>query len=247
MKELNKDIILANLPENRVNLEIYNEIHSTNELSREKDVKNDFNLIIAQKQTLGRGRQGKNWYSPNNGNIYMSISTEIPLNYAPESLITGIICADVLSNHLKKEHISLKWPNDIVLDNKKVGGILVEKEHLKDKTKTVIGVGINFRIDSKETWWGDLSKFNIDHLRDIIIAEITSGIINAYDNENKRWISQWQKYCIHMNKKVKIIHNDNFSEDGIFENIDEHGCAVLKTESGTKIFNSGEISIKGVY
>ena len=76
MKELNKHIILTNLPKNRVNLEIYDEIDSTNELSKKKNIENEFNLIIAEKQTAGKGRHGKEWDSPDNGNIYMSLSSK---------------------------------------------------------------------------------------------------------------------------------------------------------------------------
>ncbi len=247
MKELNKHIILANLPKNRVNLEIYDEIDSTNELSKKKNIENEFNLIIAEKQTAGKGRHGKEWDSPDNGNIYMSLSSKKKLNYGPESLLTGIVCANVLSNHTKKGVIGLKWPNDIILNNKKIGGILLEKEVFKENTKTIIGIGINFNIESKEVWWGDLSEFNINHLRNNIIADIVNGIIEAYDKKITNWVSDWKKYCVHINKKVKIIHNTETIEDATFENIDENGSALLKTETGVKIYNSGEISIKGVY
>ena len=64
MKPLNKNTILTNLPKNRVNLTIYKEITSTNELSKNTAFKNEFNLILAEKQTAGKGRHGKNWYSP---------------------------------------------------------------------------------------------------------------------------------------------------------------------------------------
>jgi BirA family biotin operon repressor/biotin-[acetyl-CoA-carboxylase] ligase len=89
LKPLNKNTILTNLPKNQVNLTIYKEITSTNELSKNTAFKNEFNLILAEKQTAGKGRHGKNWYSPKNGNIYMSLSTKKELNYAPLSLLVG--------------------------------------------------------------------------------------------------------------------------------------------------------------
>ena len=247
MKQLNKNIILSNIPKNRVNVDIYDEIESTNELSKDIAFKNEFNLILAEKQTSGKGRHGKRWYSPKNGNIYMSLSTKKDLDYAPLSLLTGIICANVLSEHTKKDVIGLKWPNDIVLDNKKIGGILIEKAVVNNEITSVIGIGLNFCIESKEKWWGDLSSFDIGDLRNEIISNITTHIIKAYDQTNDNWINEWRKYCIHIDKEVKIIQGDNSSQDAIFKDIDNNGCALLQTDMGLKKFNSGEVSIKGVY
>jgi BirA family biotin operon repressor/biotin-[acetyl-CoA-carboxylase] ligase len=247
LKQLNKNIILANLPKKRVNLAIYNEIDSTNEISKNAAIENEFNLILTEKQTAGKGRHGKNWYSPKNGNIYMSLSTKKELNYAPLSLLVGIICAQVLIKYTNKEAVRLKWPNDIVVNSKKIGGILVEKVVSDIETTTIVGIGINFLIDSQEKWWGDLSNYNVSDSRDQIISMITSKIINIFDKENEDWIDEWLKYCMHINKEVKIIKTDGSSENAIFKSIDQDGCALLETEMGIKIFNSGEISIKGVY
>ena len=247
MKQLNKNTILSNLPQNRVNLTIYDEIASTNEISKDTRIKNEFNLILAEKQTAGKGRHGKNWHSPKSGNIYMSLSTKKVLNYAPLSLLVGIICANVLTEYTDKDVVGLKWPNDVVVNNKKIGGILIEKDVSNNETTTIVGIGINFLIDAKEKWWGDLSDFNASNNRDQIISMITSNIINLFEKKNEDWINEWLRYCIHIDKKVKIIKTNNTSEDAIFKSIDRDGSALLETETGIKIFNSGEISIKGVY
>tara|TARA_B100000614_G_scaffold173249_1_gene154746 strand:+ start:39 stop:782 length:744 start_codon:yes stop_codon:yes gene_type:complete len=247
LKQLNKNTILSNLPQNRVNLTIYDEIASTNEISKDTRIKNEFNLILAEKQTAGKGRHGKNWHSPKSGNIYMSLSTKKELNYAPLSLLVGIICANVLTEYTDKDVVGLKWPNDVVVNNKKIGGILIEKDVSNNETTTIVGIGINFLIDAKEKWWGDLSDFNASNNRDQIISMITSNIINLFEKKNEDWINEWLRYCIHIDKKVKIIKNNNTSEDAIFKSIDRDGSALLETETGIKIFNSGEISIKGVY
>ena len=177
----------------------------------------------------------------------MSLSTKKELNYAPLSLLVGIICAQVLTKYTNKGAVRLKWPNDIVVNNKKIGGILVEKVVSDIETITIVGIGINFLIDSQEKWWGDLSNYNVSDSRDQIISMITSKIINIFDKENEDWIDEWLKYCNHINKEVKIIKTDDSSENAIFKSIDQDGCALLETEMGIKIFNSGEISIKGVY
>ena len=99
---------------------------------------NDFHVVIAEKQTKGKGRLGKKWSSPPTGNIYMSISTEKDLSCGPISLFTGLICKKSIDKTINKEKIGLKWPNDLVLENKKIGGILVETESFNKKLEQLL-------------------------------------------------------------------------------------------------------------
>ena len=161
MKKLNKDKILHNLPLNKVNLKIYHNIDSTNNEAKRIELDKDFHVIVAEKQTKGRGRLGKIWSSPNSGNIYMTICTENDISKLPISLITGLICKKAINKISNKSIIMLKWPNDILLNNKKIGGILVESEVYNKKIRTIIGIGINIKIKKEESWWGDLSEFSL--------------------------------------------------------------------------------------
>ena len=247
MKQLKKDIILANVPKNRINIDIFEEIDSTNEFLKKNIQSNEFNLVASEKQTNGKGRRGNKWHSPKKGNIYMSISTKNTFKSGPLSLITGIICTKVLSNVSQTEEIGLKWPNDLVFNNKKIGGILVEKDIYANEEKTIIGIGINFNINGEENWWGDISELKIEDQRNLIIAKITSEIIKVYDENHFDWVNQWENLCIHLNKEVKINNHDSTTEDGVFIGIEDDGSALIKTESGMKSFKSSEISIKGVY
>ena len=247
MKQLKKDIILANVPKNRINLDIFEEIDSTNEFLKKNIQSNEFNLVASEKQTNGKGRRGKKWHSPKKGNIYMSISTKNTFKSGPLSLITGIICTKVLSNISQTEEIGLKWPNDLVFNNKKIGGILVEKDIYANEAKTIIGIGINLNISGEENWWGDLSELKMDDHRNEIISKITSGVINSYDNNYIDWVSDWEKLCIHLSSQVKIHNLNEISKNGVFVGIEDDGSALIKTESGIKSYKSSEISIKGVY
>ena len=68
--------------------------------------------------------------------------------------------------------------------NKKIGGILVEKDICANEEKTIIGIGINFNINGEENWWGDISELKIEDQRNVIIAKITSEIIKIYDKDS---------------------------------------------------------------
>ncbi len=247
MKELNRDKILDNLPLDKVNIDIFDEIDSTNDEAKRITLEKDFHIIIAEKQTKGRGRLGKKWSSPNSGNIYMTICTENDLSKLPISLITGLICKKAINKISNKSIIMLKWPNDILLNNKKIGGILVETEVYNKKIRTIIGIGINIKIKKEESWWGDLSKFSIEAKRDELINQILSDFIEKFDKLDFNWMDEWKNSCIHMNKKIKINDGNAFEKEAIFLDVDKNGNAIVKTDQGRELISSGEISIKGVY
>ena len=247
MKKLNKDKILHNLPLNKVNLKIYHNIDSTNNEAKRIELDKDFHVIIAEKQTKGRGRLGKKWSSPNSGNIYMTICTENDLSKLPISLITGLICKKAINKISNKSIIMLKWPNDILLNNKKIGGILVESEVYNKKIRTIIGIGINIKIKKEESWWGDLSEFSIEAKRNELINQILSDFIEKFDKLDFNWMDEWKNSCIHMNKKIKINDGNAFEKEAIFLDVDKNGNAIVKTDQGRELISSGEISIKGIY
>ena len=121
-------------------------LYSTNDEAKRINLNKDFHIIIAEKQYKGRGRLGKKWSSPDLGNIYMTVCTEKDFSYMPLSLVIGVICKKGIEKFINNNDIELKWPNDILYNNKKVGGVLVEKEVIKESTRTIIGIGINLNI-----------------------------------------------------------------------------------------------------
>ena len=247
MSKYNKIELLGEIKEKAVEISIYEDIDSTNEASKRTKLKKDFNLIVSETQTRGKGRHGKKWLSSKSGNIYMSISTEKDTSSIPLSIISGVVCIKHIKKHIKNKNIGIKWPNDIIFDYKKVGGILIEKEHFNQKIKTIIGIGINLKQDFKESWWTDLSEFNLKEKRNNIVSHITEDIINCINGEHFDWINAWKKNCIHIGKNVMNINNIENNIIGIFHDIDSQGNAIIMTKNGTKTYNSGEIKIDGIY
>ena len=141
----------------------------------------------------------------------------------------------------------IKWPNDLILNKKKIGGILIEKEHYQNRVKTIIGIGINLNIKKKESWWGDLSKFNLENKRNDLIIEITNNLIKVFDERDFDWQNEWRQACVHINKEIKIHKNNNKKENAIFKDVDNFGNAIIETTSGLEVFSSGQITIKGIY
>ena len=248
MNELNKDIILKDLPSKRLNLHIYDEIDSTNDEAKRIEGIKDFHIFITEKQTKGRGRHGKKWSSPNTGNIYMTISTSQNTSQInPISLISGLICKKAIDKLIRKPSIMLKWPNDILFNDKKIGGILVETEINKENIKTIIGIGINLNINKEESWWGDLSRFALESKRNELINLILTEFLNIFDNSYDNWLDDWKKSCMHINKEIEIFDGEHLQKKAIFKDIDAQGNAIIETKEGEEVIATGQISIKGVY
>ena len=248
MNELNKDIILKDLPSKRFNLHIYDEIDSTNDEAKRIEGIKDFHIFITEKQTKGRGRHGKKWSSPNSGNIYMTISTSQNTSQMnPISLISGLICKKAIDKLIRKPSIMLKWPNDILFNDKKIGGILVETEINKENIKTIIGIGINLNINKEESWWGDLSRFALESKRNELINLILTEFLNIFDNSYDNWLDDWKKSCMHINKEIEIFDGEHLKKKAIFKDIDAQGNAIIETKEGEEVIATGQISIKGVY
>ena len=236
------------MPLNRLNLHIYEEIDSTNDEAKRIQSIKDFHIFIAEKQTKGRGRLGKKWSSPNSGNIYMTICTnQNNSQISPISLILGLVCKIAIDKLIKEPSIKLKWPNDILFNEKKIGGILVETEINKKDIKTIIGIGINLIIEKEESWWGDLSIFSLETKRNELINQILKEFLNIFDNSYDNWLDDWKKSCIHMNKEIEIYDGENLQKKAIFKDIDTKGNAIIESKEGKEIIANGQISIKGVY
>jgi len=229
----------------RLNIDIFNEIDSTNDEAKRINLNKDFHIIIAEKQYKGRGRLGKKWSSPDLGNIYMTVCTEKDFSYMPLSLVIGVICKKGIEKFINNNDIELKWPNDILYNNKKVGGVLIEKEVIKESTRTIIGIGINLNIKKEESWWGDLSKYKLETKRNRLINLIISEIIKLEHNYD--WINEWRSGCIHLNREVEIYKDEEFVKKVIFKDIDENGNGILQSKNGHEKISSGQISIKGIY
>ena len=231
-----------------VSLEIYNTLDSTNEECKRLKLKKDFHVIISEHQAMGRGRLGKVWSSPNSGNIYMSIYSKETLNKAPLSLIVGLICANVINSMIKNKDVGLKWPNDIILAKKKIGGILIEKEVMGANINNIVGIGINLNHPNKEEWWGDLSSFNISTMRSELINGILKSYIDFCEHGIASWEEKWHELCVHMNLNIKIKHNEKIIETGLFDGISSDGSLRLRLPSNKIInYEHGEISIEGIY
>ncbi len=233
----------------------FEKVGSTNDVAKENTYE-DGTLIIADTQTTGKGRLGREWVSENKSGIYMSIVLTPEISAEKISLLTliaGISVCEALTD-ICNIPFKIKWPNDIVADGKKVCGILTEGIILPEKPKAIVGIGINVNQKSfaddlreKATSIYLLSNKNFD--REIIINKVAEAFEKNYMDfiGNKPLKKKYESLCVNIDRKITATINGtqiNATAMGITNN----GELIVKKEDGTTLnINSGEVSVRGIY
>lgn len=241
------------------NLEIYQEVLSTNQLMLEQLGKNILHgrIITAEYQSAGYGRRGNAWCSPYAGSISLSIGWhyEFPLfSLMHLSMAIGIAVIKTL-HRIGLKQAGLKWPNDIVYGDQKLGGLLIEtRGESAGPCSLVAGIGLNYSIPNQTKGidinqpWIDLDSI-MDTLpsRNVLIAILISEVIpvleNFHNQKPQEYVSAWKKYDCLIGKKVylKLLRE---MVQGTVEGFDNNGAIQISVHGKIKSYSSGEISIK---
>lgn len=214
-------------------------------------------VIIADEQTGGRGRLGRTWVSPPAKNLYMSILLTPPISPRDAAILTlmsGVACCIALRKLLLIP-VYLKWPNDLIVNEKKMGGILSEISADMDRVSyAVIGIGININLDI-EGLPLEVSQIATSIKREIgrefsrtdVAIEVLKEFNKWYNilikNGKKDILSEWRDCSSTIGKKVKATIGDNIYK-GIAEDIDQEGLLILKLFDGSLIkIDAGDITM----
>ena len=253
---LDKEKILSKLSNefrSKVVLEVFDTISSTNDylLRKEKNKNKDIKICIAEEQTKGRGRRGKSWISPKFKNIYFSLNS-----YLKKEDLSGLSIAVALSvsKVLTKINVMslIKWPNDLLVGNKKICGILIETAKVGELTKVVIGIGINVNMEYSELIdqeWTSIKlekKQSVD--RNSIITEMINQLcitLNEFEQEEfDYFINKFTSLDLLKDKQFTL--KDKPNETFIGKGIDNKGLLIAQNLKDQRIvkFSSGEVSLK---
>ncbi|EJD6509867.1 bifunctional biotin--[acetyl-CoA-carboxylase] ligase/biotin operon repressor BirA [Providencia rettgeri] len=255
---LNRAVIKQQISD--VNIIVEPVINSTNQymLERIPSLKSG-DTCLAEYQSAGRGRRGRQWVSPFGCNLYLSMYWKLDQGPAAAiglSLVVGIVIAETL-NKISQEKVKVKWPNDLYMNDKKLAGILVELTgKTGDAAHIIIGIGINIgmnknNIESSNTITQEWSSLR-DEVEDIERNELSVNIIKAlreslviFENEGlKPFLDRWFKLDNFLNRGVKLlIGNDIIT--GVERGINEQGALLLQKNNGEIIpYIGGEISLR---
>lgn len=206
----------------------------------------DLFCVLATTQTHGIGTQARQWHSPI-GNFYATfVLRYIPQDLLPKiSLLTGITIAQTLKNY--NIDVQLKWINDIMVNNKKVGGILCE--YYQDIL--YVGIGINLRIKPiMKQSDGYFESDMINHDYDIDYSDFAKNLgqnllnnITLLELQNfKTFIDLWSYYDAFYNKIIHILLPSNQVKIGINKGINHDACLLIQTQSCIEYFYSARIT-----
>lgn len=257
---LDADTILSQLPaplRTAISLSVHDELDSTNaEIIRQRtgSPRDDTAVCIADHQTAGRGRRGRQWQSPRGENLYLSLGLTFRGGFSMLdglSLVLGLAVAESLESH-GAEGIGLKWPNDVFLDNSKLAGILVELQGELEEgvVQVVAGIGINVHMSQAEgvdQAWTSLARSMPGHdwQRNRIAAAVITSVLDAarqfaetgFDGFRHRW----QARDIFMDQPLTTGAG---KLSGIGRGVDEQGNYLIDVGGRTEKVRAGEISLR---
>lgn len=241
---------------------VFSSLASTNSYAKDHcHLLSDGHVIIAGEQPGGRGRQGKSFYSPENGGLYMSIVVKNKaiaddLLFTVKSCLAVCNAIDRLCGVTKNGGVGIKWVNDIYFAGKKLCGILCEKFTDKNGDVCIIaGFGVNFRLDSTQLPQ-DLRK-TITSLYDMTKKKYNPSVLCSYICEefekllysdsfsSEEIISMYKQRSVVIGKEINIITEGNEPVRAAVLDICPDGALLVRTQEGvSQKLCGGEISIR---
>lgn len=213
-------------------------------------------VCLAEYQSQGRGRRGRQWISPFGSNLYLSMYWRLDAGMAAAmglSLVIGIAAVEALEQ-LGFEGIRLKWPNDLYYQDKKLGGILVEMSgQAGGAAHIVLGMGLNISmrpdIDGIDQPWTSLDELAEYQLVDRNILAPTlvdswTDALNEYEQFGmKGFVERWNRLDNFVGRSVRLLIGTR-EVTGIVKGIDDRGAVLLETDNGIEPYIGGEISLR---
>ena len=226
-------------------------------LKMSADSENNGAVIIAEKQTGGKGRSGRKWVSPKGG-IWMSIILQPKFDISITTLfpIASSLALSYAIEKVFKKTPELKWPNDLTIKGKKIAGMLVDASLESNRIENlVLGVGINFDVDVKQiekNLKNTPNFYGVATLRDLnkkpkpiqLVQQFLQELEKIYnllnEQKTKKIISEWTKRSSTIGKEVEI-NTVNGKVKGKAQRIDEDGALLVSNKNGNSRIIAGDV------
>lgn len=215
-------------------------------------------VLLTDYQSAGRGRQGRSWTAPPGSGIAMSILLR-PDGIAPSrwtwlSLLAGLAVSDGVRRAADLPAL-LKWPNDVLIANRKVCGILSERVDTPNGPACVVGIGINVRLEEDQLPVPTATSLAIA-ARELgrqrpSRTEVIATVLAAFELLYGRWDAQhgndrslaasYAERCDTLGRRVRVLLSEDRSVEGIADRIDEDGRLVVRNTSGSSVYGAGDV------
>lgn len=212
-------------------------------------------VVLAEQQHAGRGRRGRQWVSPFGANIYLSLVWQFGGGAAALSglsLAVGVACVRALST-AGLAGLGLKWPNDLLVDGRKLGGILLEMTgDPAGECQVVIGVGINVAMTQAEAGaidqpWTSLQALGVTLPRSQLVGLLLNALVAVLDEFARGGFAalraEWMGLDAFRGAAVALL-TVNQSVAGVARGVDDAGALLLETAQGLEAFHGGEVSLR---
>ncbi len=239
-------------------LHILSSVDSTNRYALDQVMKGSATglAVLAEHQTAGRGRRGRNWVSPFGRNLYLSLVWKFELDARHLSGLSLAIAVAILRALVKLdiEGVGLKWPNDVLWQEKKLGGVLLEmRGEANGPWLIVIGIGMNVNMEAVDANaidqpWVDLQTIQGRHidrnlLAGVLLDELIQAVSSFQQSGLASFLSEWREHDICLNCPV-ALHFPNRVQQGIARGIDADGALLLETDGIITPYHAGEVSLR---
>ena len=239
-------------------VEVVDQTGSTNEdlMDRARQGADTGLVRVAEEQTAGRGRRRRRWVSALGGTLTFSLLwnfDEAASALSGLSLAVGVALVRSLKA-MGLQDVQLKWPNDVLWQHSKLGGILIESvARPAGGISAVIGIGINLRllkpvaglIDQPAT---DLASAGVDADRNELLAQVLCDLSDVLGTLSRDGFAvllpEWQRAHAYQDKMVAIEMNGEMQLEGRAAGVDETGALLVQTAQGTRAVHSGELSLR---
>ena len=215
-------------------------------------------VVVTECQEKGKGRRGRQWLSPEGTNIYMSFVLRPDIEPSKASMLTLAAALAVWESvHNQGIDAWIKWPNDIVVDGRKLCGILTElSSQMEWINYIVVGIGINvhqklFAEDIKDT----ATSMDMALGRAVRRSEVIADVLTAFEKYYQMFLQtedlslmleMYNDHLVNIGREIRII-TPRGSQTGVSGGIDETGCLIVNIDGKTEHIMSGEVSVRGLY
>ena len=211
--------------------------------------------LVAEAQTAGRGRRGRNWFSPLAASLYFSLYWRLEQGIQSAmglSLVVGLALVRLLKQQYQVE-AKVKWPNDVYVDNRKLAGVLVELAgQAHAACDVVIGIGLNIQLPEGagktiDQQYSDLAEVTASHIdRNALIVSLQTILVQMLENFSTNgfaaYVDEFNQCNQFQQQAVRLIGNREIQ--GVCMGVDAQGGLLLNTGSKTEAFYGGELSLR---
>lgn len=219
----------------------------------------DGTLVVAIEQTAGKGRRGRSWVSPGGTGVWMSLllRPDIPPECASMLTLVAAMAVETGIRRVTGLEGQIKWPNDVILDGKKVCGILTEMStEMESIHYVIVGIGINVGITEFPGELKDTATSLILHTdRRVSRAALTAAVAEAWEDYYESFLKtldlsllreEYSENLVNRDREVRVLTpGDTYT--GISRGINERGELLVETADGMRAVMSGEVSVRGIY